>query len=169
MQLSQSTFSLITLTHITQNPSLSGYWYSCTVSVVPPLHLYTCGLTCTPQLHSTVYSSACRRSIGYLGGQCGARSTSDPLQLRVEWWEREFALALGGRLHLQWRETATMSSLRFLRPSDSGGVAYSRGCGVFDGITILVEERDALPTSGLDARKAVHITCRSSLILQSMQ
>ena len=104
MQLSQSTFSLITLTHITQNPSLSGYWYSCTVSVVPPLHLYTCGLTCTPQLHSTVCSSACRRSIGYLGGQCGARSTSDPLQLRVEWWEREFALALGGRLHLQWRE-----------------------------------------------------------------
>ena len=100
---------------------------------VPPLHLYTCGLTCTPQLHSTVYSSACRRSIGYLGGQCGARSTSDPLQLRVEWWEREFALALGGRLHLQWRETATMSSLRFLRPSDSGGwptveaVVYSTG------------------------------------------
>ena len=35
-----------------------------------------------------------------------------------------------------------------------GGVAYSRGCGVFDGITILVEERGALPTSGLDARKA---------------
>ena len=34
-----------------------------------------------------------------------------------------------------------------------GGVAYSRGCGVFDGITILVEERGALPTSGLDARK----------------
>ena len=33
-----------------------------------------------------------------------------------------------------------------------GGVAYSRGCGVFDGITILVEERGALPTSGLDAR-----------------
>lgn len=50
-----------------------------------------------------------------------------------------------------------------------GGVAYSRGCGVFDGITILVEERGALPTSGLDARKAVHVTCRSSLILQSMQ
>ena len=39
-----------------------------------------------------------------------------------------------------------------------GGVAYSRGCGVFDGITILVEERGALPTSGLDARKAVHVT-----------
>ena len=50
-----------------------------------------------------------------------------------------------------------------------GGVAYSRGCGVFDGITILVEERGALPTSRLDARKAVHIICRSSLILQSMQ
>ena len=33
-----------------------------------------------------------------------------------------------------------------------GGVAYSRGCGVFDGITILVEERGALPTSGLDGR-----------------
>ena len=50
-----------------------------------------------------------------------------------------------------------------------GGVAYSRGCGVFDGITILVEERGALPTSGLDAQKAVHVTYRSSLILQSMQ
>ena len=46
---------------------------------VPPLHLYTCGLTCTPQLHSTVCSSACRRSIGSWS-QCGARSTSD-LQL----------------------------------------------------------------------------------------
>ena len=45
-----------------------------------------------------------------------------------------------------------------------GGVAYSRGCGVFDGITILVEERGALPTSGLDARKAVHITCRSVVL-----
>ena len=46
-----------------------------------------------------------------------------------------------------------------------GGVAYSRGCGVFDGITILVEERGALPTSGLDARKAVHVTCRSSFLI----
>ena len=80
---------------------------------------------------------------------------------------------LEGRLERPTRNTTSTHSndelITLFETIRLGGVAYSRGCGVFDGITILVEERGALPTSGLDARKAVHITCRSSLILQSMQ
>jgi hypothetical protein len=80
---------------------------------------------------------------------------------------------LEGRLERPTRNTTSTHSndelITLFETIRLGGVAYSRGCGVFDGITILVEERGALPTSGLDTRKAVHVTCRSSLILQSMQ